>query len=156
MMDVKSSPGNTKVFLKVSQVGKLTEKGIRHGFFSLGKDLKDTANTAVLKRPKKGRTYIIRGPSGRKRRHVASAPGESHANITGKARKSIGWKVQGAKSMDFGYGAASSDTPPEWVGFLEKGTRRMRARPTLRNSVDDNIRNADVHFIKQIGRRFAL
>jgi len=155
MMDVKMQPGGDAVLLRIQNAGQITKRGIRQGFFSLGKDLKATANEDILRKPKKGHTYIVRGPSGRKRRHVASAPGESHANLSGKLRRSIGWKVSGAENMEFGYGAGP-DEAPDYADFVENGTSRMAARPSLRNAVDKNIRNAEVHFIKQIVRRFEV
>lgn len=155
MMDVKMQPGSDAVLLRIKKAGQITKRGIRQGFFSLGKDLKASANEDILRKPKKGRTYIVRGPSGRKRRHVASAPGESHANLSGKARRSIGWKVYGAERMEFGYGGGP-ETPPDYVDYLERGTSRMAARPSIGNSVSKNIRNAEVHFVKQIMRRFEV
>jgi len=154
-MDARLQSGSDTILLKIQHAGELTKQGIRQGFFSLGRDLKAMANEDILRRPKKGRTYVVRGPSGRKRRHVASAPGESHANLSGKARRSIGWKVYGAERLEFGYGAGP-DTPPDYVDYLEHGTSRMAARPSIGNSVAKNLRNADVHFIKQITRRFEV
>jgi len=155
MITIKADRHNRDVLLKITHAGELTERGIRQGFFRLAKDLQATANKDILRKPKKGRTYIVRGPSGRKRRHVASAPGESHANRSGKLRRSMGWKISGSKLMEFGYGAGP-DTPPEYAPFVENGTRRMEARPSLGNSVTKNIRNGEMHFVREVMRRFAV
>jgi len=155
MITIRADRQNDKVLLKIAHAGELTERGIRQGFFRLAKDLHGTANEDILRKPKKGKTYIVRGPSGRKRRHVASAPGESHANLSGKLRRSMGWKVSGAKLMEFGYGAGP-ETAPDYAPFVENGTRRMAARPSLGNSVRKNIRNGELHFVREVMRRFAV
>ena len=155
MISIRADRHNKDVLLTIKHAGELAERGIRQGFFRLAKDLQATANKDILHKPKKGRTYIVRGPSGRKRRHVASAPGESHANLSGKLRRSMGWKVSGAKLMEFGYGAGP-DTPPDYARFVDKGTRRMKARPSLGNSVNKNIRNGELHFVREVMRRFAV
>jgi hypothetical protein len=154
MIEVKADRHNDQVLLKLRQGEKLTRAGIRWAFFELGRDLNATADREILKKPKHGRTYIVRGPSGRRRRHRASAPGEAHANLTGKLRKSKGWQVRGSQELTFGYGVA--DQAPDYAPFVERGTRRMGARPTLKLSVDANIRNAELHFARQIQRRFEV
>lgn len=149
MMKVKHDGANQRVFLKIAHASEDIKKGIRHGFFRFAADLQDTANREILRKPKSGRVYIVRGPSGRRRRHVASAPGETHANLTGKTRRSMGWKVYGGERMEFGYGLGK-EPAPEYAEILEK------TRPSLRNAVDARLRNAEVHFAREIKRRFAL
>lgn len=122
------------------------KRTIRQGFFQLGKDLKITANKEILRRPKKGRVYYIRTRGGRSRRHVASAPGETHANITGALRRSIGWVVAGSESLTFGYGVDPRGPAPDRAEWLEFGTTRMKARPSLQNAMKDTERNAEVYF----------
>jgi HK97 gp10 family phage protein len=131
-------------------------RSIRQGFFKLGRDLKAEANREILKGTKTGRVYYIRTASGRKRRgrkrrgrkrrHVSSAPGETHANITGNLRRSIGWVVTGSKYLNFGYGVDPRGPAPEYGEWLEFGTTRMKARPTLQNAIAATERNAEVYF----------
>jgi hypothetical protein len=153
MMEIKADRQNKEVLLRVDQLGKRTAQGIREGFFELAKDLQQTANKEILRRPKGGRTYLIRGPSGRRRRHVASAPGETHANRSGALRRSMGWRVQGGHSMEFGYGVGYRAKPaPEYAVYVEDGTRDMAARPSLGNAVDITARNAEAHLLNGIIR----
>lgn len=146
--------GNSKTFVKIEGTQRLTRKAIRQTWFAVGKDLEATASREILRHPKRGRVYIIRTRGGRRRRHVASAPGESHANISGRTRRSIGWKVQGVSTMQFGYGVATtgSTAPTKHGPFLEFGTDRMDPRPSLKNSIDANQRNVETHFKVAMGR----
>lgn len=147
MIKFKPSHGNKEVFVKIKKADRAIHRSVRHGLFDLGRDLRQTANTNILKKPKGGRVYIIRTPSGRRRRHVASAPGESHANLSGRLRRSLGWKVRGSRELEFGYGVDKQTT--EYAPFVENGTRRMGARPTLKIAVDDTTRNAENYFNKR-------
>jgi len=147
MIEIQPGRRNREVYLSVDQLGTRTAQGIRAGFFELGKDLRQTANKEILRKPKKGRTYVVRGPAGRRRRHVASAPGETHANLRGTLRRSMGWRVQGASSMEFGYGVGYRAKPaPDYAGYVEDGTRDMAPRPSLGNAVKATERNAELHF----------
>jgi HK97 gp10 family phage protein len=139
---------NKKVYAQINRLKPAMHRSVRHGFFDLGKDLRQTASQNILKRPKGGRTYIIRTRGGRRRRHVASAPGETHANLSGRLRRSLGWKVRGSSEMEFGYGVDKDTT--EYAPFVEDGTRRMAARPSLKIAVNETTRNAENYF----GRRF--
>ncbi len=143
-----------KVFFKLTTSRVIIERGIRKAWFRVGQDLKRTANTEILRKPKSGRTYIIRTPSGRKRRHVASAPGETHANRSGRLRKAIEWRVRGDQ-LNFGYGIIGGSDSPEYASFVEEGTKRMAARPTLRNSIESNRRNAEQHLAKAVQEEWA-
>jgi HK97 gp10 family phage protein len=109
----------------------------------LGKDLKRTANKNILSKPKGGKVYIARTRGGRRRRHRSSAPGESHANRSGMLRRSLGWKVNGSKSMEFGYGV---DKPaPDYGKFVEDGTFKMKPRPSLAIAVKQTNRNSELY-----------
>lgn len=144
MIEFRANPRNATVFIRLLQTGKLTRRAIRQSWFEVGRDLKASANTEILRKPKGGRTYYIRGPSGRRRRHVASAPGETHANLSGRLRRSIGWQVHGWRSMEFGYGV---DKPaPVYGKFVENGTGKIKPRPSLGNAVRDIDRNATAYF----------
>jgi len=142
---------NKRVFTDISNILGNTRRSIRQGFFKLGHDLKRTASKEILRKPKSGRTYFIRTRSGRLRRHVASAPGETHANITGAVRRSIGFQIHGSLSMDFGYGVKPNTRGPGRVAldrgeWLEFGTSGMKARPSLLNAINATTRNAENYF----------
>lgn len=141
--------GNREVLLRASQMRQLTERSIRHGWFALGRDLRTTANTEILRRPKSGRTYYRRDRIGRRRRHIASAPGETHANMTGAARRSLGWIVRGFRSLEFGYGVSTREPAPPYVPALELGSTRMAPRPSLQNAIEATNRNAELYFTER-------
>lgn len=150
---IERSKENKSTIIKLEKATDATLFGIRKALFSSGKDLIATANKAVLAKPRKGRVYIRRDAAGRRRRHVASLPGESHANQTGTLRRSMQWKVSDIE-LHFGYGVAKA-SEPDYAEYVEFGTEvdgqvRMEARPTLENSVNENERNMDQHFEREI------
>jgi len=139
----KEDPKNKTVYAKIDNLGDLTRRSIRQGFFMLGKDLKSTANKNILSKPKGGKVYVTRGRSGRRRRHKASAPGESHANRSGNLRRSLGWKVTGSKNLEFGYGVIGP--APDYAKFVEDGTMRMKPRPSLEIAVKQVNRSSELY-----------
>jgi len=158
----ESKIGNEKIFKTIGNLRGKTSIAIRETWFSLGRDLKHEAEREILRRPKSGRTYIIRTKGGRARRHVASAAGETHANLSGALRKSVSWKVHGAHRMDFGYGFSTTDMnrAPDYDAAVEFGSknankpRGMEARPSIENSINriKNITNS--HFERAMLREF--
>lgn len=148
----KEDINNQKVYIKIDNLKDITARSIRQSFFMLGKDLKKTANKAILKRPKSGRVYIIRTAGGRRRRHRASAPGESHANMTGKLRRALGYKIRGSKTLEFGYGVEAGNPAPDYGKYVEFGTGRMAPRPSLQNAMEETNRNAELYFGQQFER----
>ncbi len=129
MLSFQSDPINKRVFVQLSEIDDRSRRGIRQFWFALGKSLSKSFNAAVLKKPRGGRVYRIRRGK-TSRRHTASQPGETPANISGTYRKGIGYQIRGAMEMQFGNSA-------EYAGFLENGTSKMAARPGLRNAVRD-------------------
>lgn len=158
---MREHPGNREVWIKLSRLNQATREGIRHGFFALGKALKREANRAILKRPRHGEVYRKRYASGAVRYHAASLPYETHANWSGKLRKSIGWVVAGFSKRYFGYGV-SRGNEPEYAGFVEGGTfglglgrsgargGRMAPRPSLWNAIKATRKDAQVSFVEAI------
>lgn len=129
MLKFESDHYNKEVFVKLSEIDDRTRRGQRQFWFALGKSLLKSFNAAVLAKPRNGRIYKIR--RGRTtRKHVASQPGESPANLSGTYRKSAGYQIRGASEMLFGARAGYS-------GFLENGTRKMEPRPGLGNAVKE-------------------
>ncbi len=141
-----------KAFLDLHDVDRDTARGVRQGFFKIGQRLLAIANRNILDKTKKtGRIYIRRDRAGRRRRHQASAPGETHANMTGALRKSIGWKVKGAESLTFQYGA-DGRLPPLYDSAIEFGTKdgHIKPRPSLRNAIGEVDRDAEKYFEENI------
>lgn len=135
--EIKEALENASVYVEIENLDHLTKRSIRHGFFEMAKDLRTTANKEILRRDTKtGRVYIIRSKkTGRRRKHRASAPGETHANLSGALRRSLGWIVYDWRGIEFGYGTSARKPAPPYSKMLEFGTRGMAARPSLRNAI---------------------
>jgi len=149
----KRSQGNTRVFGKIDGVVGLTKAGLRQGMFESGHGLIKRANNEIIHGLKTGRVYV-RKVNGRKRRHKSSAPGETHANMSGAARRSLSFQLRGSRQFEFGYGVSVGKTAPEYVESLEFGNSRMDARPTLQNAIKAEQGNMVGHFEDQIERQF--
>ncbi len=152
MMDFKLSTQSRTVLLTLKNAENIARESVTRAWFEIGADLKRTASREILRKPKAGITYFRVDKLGRRRRHVASAPGETHANMTGALRRSIGWKVQGDE-LAFGYGASRDDVP-EYAPYLEFGTRRMKPRPSLQNAIRNTRRNAENYFANAATKGF--
>ena len=61
MMTVTPDRGNRRVMLDMAAMPQATRRGIRQGFFRLGKDLVKDAKQLIIKGPKTGRLYRIPG-----------------------------------------------------------------------------------------------
>jgi hypothetical protein len=154
VIKVASDRRSERVFAELRNLQGITRRSVRHAWFELGKDLKRTANEEIKRKPKRGRTYVIRTKSGRRRRHVASAPGETHANLGGTLRRSLSWKVHGVESMDFGFGVSTSakNEAPVYSPFVEYGTSRMAERPSLNNAINACQATAEQAFEENMHR----
>lgn len=155
-IEIKGKLENDRVYASIGKVEGKTRRAIRHAWFDLGKALKASANRAILdKKSKSGNVYMIRSRTGsrRRRRHVASAPGQSHANMFGALRKSLGWKVHGYENMEFGYGASPRPVP-RYAPFVEYGTSRMEHRPSLHNAIVEEGASAERDFVANMDREF--
>lgn len=145
MLKVSSARGNKSTFQQVGNLAELTHRGIRQGFFRLGNELKKELNREVLKKDKRGKTYIRRDRAGRRRRHVSSARGQTPANRTGAYRKAIGYQIRGGEQMEFGIRDSV-----DYAKFLEDGTKKMAPRPGVGNAVKSQQRNAREFFESSI------
>lgn len=117
---------------------KNVQRGVERAFWQVGQNLKRQVDYQVLRTPKTGKYY--KKPNGR--RYRSSAAGESHANVTGTLRKSAGASV-GGMEMEFGYGGGRIRAP-KYAAAIELGRLdgTIKARPTLANSVDEEIGSA--------------
>ena len=156
-MRILISQEGVRALAKIDEHAEITERSIRYAWFELGKELKGVALAEIRSRDKRGRVYLIRGPSGRMRRHIASAPGQSHASRSGRLERSISWKIRGDNSLDFGYGVSTTaaNAAPDHDIFVEFGTRNMFARPSLLNAVNQAApRRIQVDFGDALEREF--
>ena len=163
MIKVRSNPRNAAEWDNLAHIKQEYRQGIRRGWLELGKALKKEARDEITHGRKTGNVYRVRSRTGKTtRRHQASAPGESHANVTHTLRDSIGWKVLGFSRREFGYGVTGRPTP-KYAPFVEYGTfgsagrsggrsSRMMPRPTLKNAIDAREREGFQDFVKYIGR----
>ena len=150
-MIITIDTNSLRAVLRLKNLAKLTKSGVEHAAYVSGKGLVRATSVEILKKPKGGRTYVRKIRGGAKRRHVASAPGETHANMSGKLRKSLGFKVNPSQ-LEFGYGVDKNDAP-EYGEFVEFGTSRMKPRPSLQNGIRSERRNFQNNFDREIGKR---
>lgn len=122
MFDVTVGMGSRKFLSDLTNLDDKFRRGVTRGWDRSGRVLVNSAKKEIKDGLKTGRIYHIRG-----RRHRASAPGETPANLSGNLRRSIGYEARGWNQMEFGADA-------EYAGFLEEGTRKMKKRPTLGNT----------------------
>jgi len=148
---IKITPGSKKVELRLSNLKKLTKSGIEAAAHTSSKELMRTTSKEILRKPKSGITYITRNRAGARRRHVASAPGETHANFSGALRRSLGFTSSSSK-IEFGYGVTRNNAP-EYAERVEYGTSKMKARPSLMNGIKSETRNFQKNFDREIGKR---
>lgn len=145
---------NKKVFGVIENIPNLTRRGLRQGMFKVGHSLIAVANQEILKGVKTGIVYIRRDKAGRRRRHLSSAPGETHANRTGTLRRSLSFQLRGSSEIEFGYGVSSGKEAPEYAKFVEFGTTKMKARPSLLNALNSEQGNMTQHFENGIKKVF--
>lgn len=150
-MTIEIDRKSMKAIAKIKNIEKLTKSGIEYAAYTSAKGLMKVTSAEILHKPKGGKIYIRRDRAGRRRKHRASAPGETHANMTGKLRRSLGFKVN-PREIEFGYGVEKSNAP-DYAGFVEFGTKRMKARPSLQNNIKSERRNFQNNFESQIGKR---
>ena len=144
----KSSRGP---IIRIKDLRKLTRSGIEFAAYTSGKGLVRATSVEILRKPKSGRVYIRTDRIGRSRRHVASSAGETHANLTGALRTSLGFKVN-VRKLEFGYGV-QSQAAPSYAGAVEFGSNRSASRPSLRNGIKNERRNFQNNFSREIGKR---
>lgn len=151
-MSIKIDPKSMRAVARIARLVELTRAGVQFAAYTSGKGLVKTTSAEILRKPKSGRTYVRRDRLGRRRRHVASAPGETHANRTGKLRRSLGFKVRGHRQLEFGYGAVKADAPV-YAEYVENGTTIMKARPSLQNGIRAENRNFENNIRREVGQR---
>lgn len=135
MIDIKADPGNHKAQFLIDNTVPLTKRGIRQGFYQVGKQLRASANKEILAKNKTGRVYLIRRGKVR-RKHRASAPGQTFANLSGAARRQLGFDVHGTSELEFGFRRNSLTDP--YTKVLETSLNR----PALGNAVKKESGNS--------------
>lgn len=143
-----------RVFKQIAELADLHREAIVEAWTESGVDLVREAHRQVHDEPKTGRIYRV-SIGGRVRHHQASAPGESHANLTGRLDRSISYKVIGWPMLEFGYGATSFRDAPDHAPSVELGSVRMDPRPTLENAIRASDRDIERNFVRAMNRKLA-
>ena len=150
-MSMTLDRSSRKVVARIKGLNKLTKEGLEAAAHTSGKGLVKATSTEILRKPKGGRTYIRVDRIGRRRKHIASAPGETHANMTGTLRRSLGFNAS-SKRLEFGYGVKRKKAP-YYAGFVEFGTTKMAPRPSLENGIKSQHRNFQSNIDREIANR---
>lgn len=141
---------SSRTLTEIENHSENARQAVRQTFFYMGRHLKAKTSKNILDKSRKtGRIYIRRDKSGRRRRHQASAPGETHANRSGTLRKTIGTKIHSTDSLEIGYGVAKASLPPEHAE-IEFGIGRVKKRPSLANTIDEEGREFETYFEKAL------
>lgn len=164
LVAIREDMENGVVYREIEQIPTRLQQVFRNGFFSYMRALKKRANQEILHGKKTGKVYRIHGnwttrrsrKSVRFRKHQSSAPGETHANLTGRLRRSLSWRVHGWEKAEFGYGVSTdkSSKAPFYAGYVEFGTPKgqMKPRPSLMNAI--KAEDVDGHFDRAFDEKF--
>lgn len=146
-MRLVSHRNNTFIQNHIEGGVEQVRRGIRTAYFRIGHDLVTASRRYVLEGPKSGHIYLVRDRRARGgyRRHQASAPSESPANLTGFLRRSITYQQHGYARMRFGARA-------EYAPWLENGSERVKPRPFLIKAVYATERSTERHLRVEIER----
>lgn len=150
-MGITIDPSSRKAVARIRGLNKLTKAGIEHGAWTSARGLRKATSNDILRKPKGGRVYTSRNRAGARRRHTASAPGETHANFSGTLRRSLDFKVS-SRDIEFGYGVTKGNAP-DYAEFVEFGTKNMKPRPSLQNGIKGERRNFQNNLEREIGKR---
>ena len=137
-MGIKISREGSKTIAKIKDLDNAIETNIRKGLYEVGKRLVKSASDDILRKPRFGRVYRIKTKGGRSRRHTASVSGEAWANLSGKARRALSFKVAAASKLTFFNNV-------EYVKELEN--EKGLNRPAMKIAIDKNEKN--IHDILQ-------
>lgn len=120
-----------RAFIVVGKALMKTREGIREGLHEIGIIAKRETQRLIKDPPKTGITRKIGGTL-----HTASAPGEAPSNLSGSLLRGVGYKVSSPTQLILG------DKAPHG-GFLQKGTRKMEARPHLDVAANNTAKEAE-------------
>ena len=121
--DARGSPG-AAVHMKVNEI----KEGISRQVASRGARAVNALRNAeleVLKGQRSGKVY--RKPYTKKATYTASAPGEAPAKRTGNLRLHWNGRVWSSGTCIY----LVLESGEKYAGYLEKGTRKMAARPFM-------------------------
>jgi len=135
-MTILVTPKTKSVLIDLQNMQGTTEKGLKKALSLIGGEVKREAQKLIKEGPKTGRMYGS---------HQASAPGEPPANRTGRLQRSLKYKTRNHREMTIGAYA-------EYAGYLEAGTRKMKARPFVIKAVTNKVQEAHDIILESIKR----
>jgi len=154
MFKFSEDPHNKTTYFLIKNMSKNYKKGIKKALYKIGNDIKSEAKRLIKDEPKSGYIYRVIYKRGKRYiNHIASAPGEPPANLSGDLAKSLAFKVRGSKGLDFGY----EDAIVKYGKILEEGgitgkkkSVIIKARPYASKAVKNMERNMEKHLETQI------
>lgn len=144
MISVSMSRQSDEVFVKIKNLEKTNKQALSNGFNQLGESLVRRVQNTILNEPKHGRFYKI-STNGVKRLHRASAPGQTPAIISGKYFESTYYESSGWQGLRF-----INDAP--YALYLEKGTKKMKPRPGMKNAIKSELRNGKMYLESSLSK----
>lgn len=143
---------NMLTFRQLAQLKGIGHKAVRSLMTHQARDIVREANRS-RKDPKTGQIYLnvtrklLTGRLFRKARHRASAAGQSHADIAGEVRGSLGYTITGSSYFIVGYGGGKGkNRPPKFVKALHF------TRPTILNAIRKTNGNARKHYQRLLAK----
>jgi hypothetical protein len=132
-------------FLVISKASFNVPEGIRRGLHDVGPEIKREVKRLIKSTPKTGSIYNIGG-----KRHQASAPGESPANLSGDLVRSLSFNVSSATRLIIGERRKIAP----YAAYLEEGSPhgRIKPRPHLRPAVISKAREIEQAIQRGISR----
>ena len=137
---------------QIEEQGDDVRKTIRDTFYFMGVELKKKISANIKDTSQKtGNVYFVR-KKGRRVRHQASAPFETHADLSGVLRRSLAFKVQGTENLKIGYGVNPNRDAPVYA-LIEFGFGNIQPRPSIANVLDDPPNTHNLEFETFFERR---
>ena len=124
MIGIKVERGGSGFYRSAEGIAAHTQLGLERAWWMSAKDIQSTFDKQVLdKSSKTGRIYFRRIKGGRKRRHQASAPGESPAKQP-RAQTAISTVVGGGQIQD---SHRSGEVRPAELTWAARASHHRRA-----------------------------
>jgi hypothetical protein len=150
------------VFEPLLKAEERIPRATRQAWYDTGKYLTKKTSADIM-RMKDGRVYYItRRKGGKPRRHVASRPFDTHANLKGNRgglKGSLSWKVQSWDKMRFGYGVSTSkaNKTPDYARAIEFGSHKphiILPRPTIARNIANAGTKWAMYWEQRMDRQF--
>lgn len=138
MFRVTGDDRGRKVERNLFGLKDITVRGKRQAFYKIGALAKSTIVRNISAKPRAGRLEKYNG-----RRRRASVAGESFANKSGAAKKTLGFEVRGSTELEFGF---RENAETIYTKILEES----KDRPTLKIASKSIVGNAQTIMINEL------